>query len=110
MSIHTAEWFFEQYHQVFGGLIYEGEYSSRILEHRNPTPSFEDAIIYRLYSEEIFQVLTPWQRIVVKLRIEGHDNDSIAEMYKCGVQNIRNTLGKARKRLRATSLIGDHNG
>lgn len=101
---HTTEWHLNEYHWTFGAFVYDGEPLRKILDHHNPVPSCEEEVIYELYVREIFTVLTPWQRRVALLRFAGYDNDSIAKEHGCGTQNIRNTLGKIRKRLANTSL------
>jgi len=103
---HTKEWFLEQYHTVFGGLVYD-KYSQAypVDGVGGIAPSHENEIIEKIYCEQMISLLsTDWQKKVVRLRLDGYDNATIAEMEGCGYGSVSQALRQARKRLRNTSI------
>ena len=105
MKKRTAEWWLQQYHTVFGCFIWDAYDSQYPVDGIGQVVnSHEEEIISKLYCEEMIKVLSPWQQTVIRLRIDGYDNATIAKQNNCAYSVVSRALRHARKRLRGTSI------
>lgn len=103
--IHDTGWYLDQYHQVFGALVYDGNTDGKPIDpYVFSVPGFDDELIEQLYCDEILKVLTKRQREFIVMKYDGYSTDDIAKEYHCRQTNVRNAIYKARKRLANTSI------
>lgn len=106
MKPNTSEWYLQQYHHNFGHFVYDGsQKSSPIEDNPTSTPSFEPALISRLYCDEMLRVVTRRQRVFILMKMEGYTKPDIAELTDCKTETVNQEIMKAKKRLRGTSLV-----